>query len=160
MEKSTKILIGIFIVLIISLVGYLGYIFLDDKNSEELDTNTVNNVEEQNTITDENTTNTTNTTSTENSISQNTVNTNTTPTSTAPTVVGKEEKESTEQSGTENPEQTAIDFAKERWGETSSSYNFVVEKVEGNVYHIAVISNTITIAYMDVNLETGEITET
>ncbi len=159
MEKSTKILIGIFIVLIISLVGYLGYIFLDDKNSEELDTNTVNNVEEQNTITDENTTNTTNTT-TENSINQNTVNTNTTPTSTAPTVVGKEEKESTEQSGTENPEQTAIDFAKERWGETSSSYNFVVEKVEGNVYHIAVISNTITIAYMDVNLETGEITET
>lgn len=73
--------------------------------------------------------------------------------------MGREEQESQEQSGTENPEEVAIAMAKEEWGETSSSYRFVVEKIEGNVYHIAVISNATTIAYMDVNIETGEIQE-
>ncbi len=73
--------------------------------------------------------------------------------------MGKEEQESSEESGSENPEEVAIALAKEEWGETSSSYRFVVENVEGNVYHIAVISNATTIAYMDVNIATGEIKE-
>ncbi len=157
MEKTTKILTGIMIVLIIILIAYTGYIYIDEKtiaeNKEKNETNTVNAIE--NYTTDENTSNSTNSV-TENSVTENTAITGT---ATTPTVVGKEEQESHEQSGTENPDQTAIDFAKEKWGETSSSYNFVVEKVEGNIYHVAVISNTITIAYMDVNLATGEVTE-
>ncbi len=161
MRNSTKVLIGILIILIITLVVYVTYIFtqektvIEDKPEEK---NVINEVEEQNVVNEidtnvveENTT--TNTESTESSESSET--------SVEPTqnYVGKEEQESSEQSGTENPEQTAIDFAKEKWGETSNSYNFVVENVEGNIYHIAVISNAITIAYMDVDLETGEVTE-
>ena len=158
MRNSTKMLIGTLLILILILLGYVTYIFIQEKNVIENETeeeNIVNEIEEQNVVNEIDT----------NVVEKNTV-TNTesnesTETSVQPNqnYVGKEEQESNEQSGTENPEQTAIDFAKEKWGETSSSYNFVVENVEGNVYHIAVISNAITIAYMDVDLETGEVTE-
>ncbi len=145
MRKSTKILIGILIILIIALVAYITYIWAEDT----LETaNEVQN-EIQNETDMENTTNTTK------DIEENKINTE----NTTSTVVGKEEKESSQQSGTENPEKKAIELAKKEWGETSDSYNFVVEAVEGNVYHVAVISNTITISYMEVNIETGEVIE-
>ncbi len=158
MRNSTKVLIGVLLILILILLGYVTYIFIQEKTVIENETeekNIVNEIEEQNVVNEINTnvaeentvTNTESNESTETSVELN------------QNYVGKEEQESNEQSGTENPEQTAIDFAKEKWGETSSSYNFVVENVEGNVYHIAVISNAITIAYMDVDLETGEVTE-
>lgn len=158
MRTSTKVLIGILIILLITLIAYVTYIFTQEKSVVENNTeeeNVVNETEEQNVI------NEIDTNVVEENTTTNTESDESTETTVEPTqnYVGKEEQESSEQSGTENPEQTAIDFAKEKWGETSSSYNFVVENVEGNVYHIAVISNAITIAYMDVDLETGEVTE-
>ncbi len=158
MRTSTKVLIGILIILLITLIAYVTYIFTQEKSVVENNTeeeNVVNEIEEQNVI-NEIDTNVVEENTTTNTESNESTETNVEPTQ---NYVGKEEQESSEQSGTENPEQTAIDFAKEKWGETSSSYNFVVENVEGNVYHIAVISNAITIAYMDVDLETGEVTE-
>ena len=154
MRTSTKVLIGILIILLITLIAYVTYIFTQEKSVVENNTeeeNVVNEIEEQNVI-NEIDTNVVEENTTTNTESNESTETNVEPTQ---NYVGKEEQESSEQSGTENPEQTAIDFAKEKWGETSSSYNFVVENVEGN----AVISNAITIAYMDVDLETGEVTE-
>ena len=165
MRRSTKILIAILLILIIALVGYIAWIWVEDTletanegqnetqnevnvtENETSEANETNVSEEENVINDTNTSTTTSATSPTSS------------TSSSPTVVGKEEQESAEQSGSENPEEAAIELAKQKWGETSSNYKFSVENVEGNIYHISIISNALTIAYMDVDMMTGEVTE-
>ena len=166
LDKVTKVLISILSVLIILLIGYFSYIFLqnndDEKNSglseNKLEQNIVNESEleenrekqEQNTIDGENTINSENAlNSSENAnVPQNTVKNNTTE------VIGKEEQESNNESNGINPDETAIKLAKEKWGETSKNYVFNVDQIEGNIYHIAVISNAQVIGYVDVNIDT------
>ena len=50
-------------------------------------------------------------------------------------------------------------MAKDAWGLSTDSYTFSVDSKEGDVYHIQVISNAMVIAYYDVNVKTGEVTE-
>ena len=172
LDKVTKVLISILSVLIILLIGYFSYIFLqnndDEKNSglseNKLEQNIVNENEleenrekqEQNTIDGENTTNSEDALNSSknanvpqnNNTNQKTVKNNTTE------VIGKEEQESNNESNGINPDETAIKLAKEKWGETSKNYVFNVDQIEGNIYHIAVISNAQVIGYVDVNIDT------
>ena len=53
----------------------------------------------------------------------------------------KEEAESNKGNGGVNPQEIAINLAKEEWGETSKNYEFTVDQIEGDIYHIAVNSN-------------------
>lgn len=39
-------------------------------------------------------------------------------------------------------------------GETSESYVFTIDQIEGKIYHVAVNSNAQVIGYIDVNIET------
>lgn len=162
LDKVTKVLISILSVLIILLIGYFSYIFLqnndDEKNSGLSENKLEENREkqEQNTIDGENTTNSENALNSSenanvpqnNNTNQNTVKNNTTE------VIGKEEQESNNESNGINPDETAIKLAKEKWGETSKNYVFNVDQIEGNIYHIAVISNAQVIGYVDVNIDT------
>jgi len=50
-------------------------------------------------------------------------------------------------------------LAKEEWGETSKNYEFTVDQIEGDIYHIAVNSNAQVIGYVDVNIKTKTATE-
>lgn len=157
-SKSTKGLTILLVILVIFLCAYLGYIFVQDKNTAENDTNNTNTTTN---IIEENTTNTANTTNVANTTSQQTQNTSTqnSTENDGPEVVGKEEQESNQETGGVNPEEKAIDLAKQKWGQNSDTYIFKVDYVEGDIYHVAVVSNAMIISYMDVNIKTEEVTE-
>ena len=157
-SKSTKGLIIVLVILVIFLCVYLGYILVQDKNIAKNDTNNTNIA--TNSI-EKNTTNTANITNTANTTLQQTQNTNTqnSTENDGPVVVGKEEQESNKETGGVNPEEKAINLAKQKWGQNSDAYIFKVDYVEGDIYHVAVVSNAMIISYMDVNIKTEEVTE-
>ena len=163
MRKSTKILIGILIILIICLISYIIYISQNEITSTSIQNETQNELENENIVNEiENAVNTTNTLqedNTQNQTSQNTSNEATNQNIPNNDITGKEEQESYEQSGGVNPDEKAIDLAKQEWGETAENYLFAVEDIQGNIYRIAVISNATTIGYIEVNLDTGEAKE-
>ena len=163
MRKSTKILIGILIILIICLISYIIYISQNEITSTSIQNETQNELENENIVNEiENAVNTTNTLqedNTQNQTSQNTSNEATNQNIPNNDITGKEEQESYEQSGSVNPDEKAIDLAKQEWGETAENYLFAVEDIQGNIYRIAVISNATTIGYIEVNLDTGEAKE-
>ena len=164
MRKSTKVLIGILIILIICLVSYIIYISQNEITSTiNIENETQNEVENENMVNEiENTTNTTNTleeNNIQNQTTQNASNETANPNISNNNITGKEEQESYEQSGGVNPDEKAIDLAKQEWGETAENYLFAVEDIQGNIYRIAVISNATTIGYIEVNLDTGEAKE-
>ena len=174
MDKKTKILLIILTILIILLVGYLTYIFAKNKN-QQIDSKTEENIitenitekneieNEENKIEENNSNETTgsnenNEKDTEKPISsnntessQNTTNNNN---NNGKEIVGKEEQESNNENSGVNPEEIAIKLAKEKWGETSESYVFTIDQIEGKIYHVAVNSNAQVIGYIDVNIET------
>lgn len=151
-SKSNKGLTILLIILVIFLCAYLGYIFIQDRNADKNDNNNTNTA--TNSI-EENTTKTINTTShqTQNTNTQNSVEND------GPEVVGKEEQESNQETGGVNLEEKAINLAKKKWGQNSDTYIFKVDYVEGDIYHVAVVSNAMIISYMDVNIKTEEVTE-
>ena len=160
-KKSNKGLTVLLIILVIFLCVYLGYIFMQDRNSAKNETNTnaqenmvANNIQK-------NTTNTSNETNNTNKETQQTQNTNTQNSveNDGPEVVGQEEEESNQETGGINPEEKAINLAKQKWGQNSDAYIFKVDYVEGDIYHVAVVSNAMIISYMDVNIKTEEVTE-
>lgn len=163
MRKSTKVLIGILIILIICLISYIIYISQNEITSTSIQNETQNELENENIVNEiENAVNTTNTLqedNTQNQTSQNTSNEATNQNIPNNDITGKEEQESYEQSGGINPDEKAIDLAKQEWGETAENYLFAVEDIQGNIYRIAVISNATTIGYIEVNLDTGEAKE-
>ena len=163
MRKSTKILIGILIILIICLISYIIYISQNEITSTSIQNETQNELENENIVNEiENAVNTTNTLqedNTQNQTSQNTSNEATNQNIPNNDITGKEEQESYEQSGGVNPDEKAIDLAKQEWGETAENYLFAVEDIQGNIYRIAVISNATTIGYIEVNIDTGEAKE-
>lgn len=172
MRKSTKVLIVVLVIIIISLIGYITYIFIEDKKIEEKQGENevkqeeqIENNEIENNEIEKDESQTYNTTSNTNIINENaeqtTNQTNITPPGTElPTeIVGQEEQESSQENGGVNPEEKAINLAKQKWGETSDSYTFMIDHIDGNVYHVAVVANAITIAYIDVNIQTGEVNE-
>lgn len=171
MDKKTKILLIILTILIILLVGYVTYIFAKNKN-QQVDSKigeniTTENITEKNEIENEenkieennsNETTGSNEKDTEKPISsnntessQNTTNNNN---NNGKEIVGKEEQESNNENSGVNPEEIAIKLAKEKWGETSESYVFTIDQIEGKIYHVAVNSNAQVIGYIDVNIET------
>ena len=169
MDKKTKILLIILTILIILLVGYVTYIFAKNKN-QQIDSKTEENIitkneieNEENKIEENNSNETTgsnenNEKDTEKPISsnntessQNTTNNNN---NNGKEIVGKEEQESNNENSGVNPEEIAIKLAKEKWGETSESYVFTIDQIEGKIYHVAVNSNAQVIGYIDVNIET------
>ena len=160
-SKSTKGLTILLVILVIFLCAYLGYIFVQERNIIKNDTNNTNiatNSIEKNAT---NITNTTNITDTTNTTSQQTQNTNTQNSvqTDGPEIVGKEEQESNQETGGINLEEKAINLAKQKWGQNSEAYIFKVDYVEGDIYHVAVVSNAMIISYMDVNIKTEEVTE-
>ena len=170
MDKKTKILLIILTILIILLVGYVTYIFAKNKN-QQIDSKAEENIitenitekneteNEENKIEENNSNETTgsNEKDTEKPISsnntessQNTTNNN----NNGKEIVGKEEQESNNENSGVNPEEIAIKLAKEKWGETSESYVFTIDQIEGKICHVAVNSNAQVIGYIDVNIET------
>ena len=125
-----------------------------NKNDTNNTNTTTNSIEE-------NITNTYNTTNATNETSQQIQNTNTqnSTENDGQEVVGKEEQESNQETGGVNPEEKAINLAKQKWGQNSDAYIFKVDYVEGDIYHVAVVSNAMIISYMDVNIKTEEVTE-
>lgn len=157
-KKSTKGLTILLVLLVIFLCVYIGYVYMQDKNKEKNETNTtVQENIKQNSITE----NKLNEANTENIVTQQTQNINTQNSviNSEPEVVGKEEQESNQETGGVNPEEKAINLAKQKWGQNSDAYIFKVDYVEGDIYHVAVISNAMIISYMDVNINTEEVTE-
>ena len=157
-KKSTKGLTILLVLLVIFLCVYIGYVYMQDKNKEKNETNTtVQENIKKNSITE----NKLNEVNTENIVTQQTQNINTQNSviNNEPEVVGKEEQESNQETGGINPEEKAINLAKHKWGQNSDAYIFKVDYVEGDIYHVAVISNAMIISYMDVNINTEEVTE-
>ena len=157
-KKSTKGLTILLVLLVIFLCVYICYVYMQDRNKEKNETDTI--VQEniiQNSIIE----NTLNEVNTENIVTQQTQNINTQNSikNNEPEVVGKEEQESNQETGGINPEEKAINLAKQKWGQNSDAYIFKVDYVEGDIYHVAVISNAMIISYMDVNIKTEEVTE-
>ena len=168
MDKKTKILLIILTILIILLVGYVTYIFAKNKNQQvdskigenitteneieneenKIEENNSNETTENNESSEENTEKPINSNNKESS--QNTTNNN----NNGKEIVGKEEQESNNENSGVNPEEIAIKLAKEKWGETSESYVFTIDQIEGKIYHVAVNSNAQVIGYIDVNIET------
>lgn len=72
---------------------------------------------------------------------------------------GKEEVESNEENQGINQEDKAIEMAKAAWGLSTDAYTFAIDLKQGDIYRVSVISNAIVIAYYDVNVKTGEVTE-
>ena len=158
MDRKTKIIIGILVILIVIVIAVVCYRVLvvipkeanadtyineiDDTNETEKENETTQNAVNQNDIAE------INQTTTQNKV-ENTQN----------QVTGKEEEESNKENTGINKEEKAIELAKKAWGENSSAYTFSVDYIEGNIYHIQVISNAQTIGYFDVNVETEEVNE-
>ena len=161
-KKSTKGLTILLVILVIFLCAYIGYTWAQDRNTDQNDTNTQKNTT-QNDINENiaNTSNETNVANTTNTTAQQTQNTNTQNSveNDGPEIVGKEEQESNQETGGINPEEKAINLAKQKWGQNSDAYIFKVDYVEGDIYHVAVVSNATIISYMDVNIKTEEVTE-
>lgn len=166
-DKINKILITLLIILVVFLCLYVFYICTKDrKTSQASTTNTSANevLTEKNSIDND----VKDETDIENNIdiakndeenkTQNEQKVENTEKS-AEDIVGKEEQESNKETGGINPDEKAINLAKEKWGQNSDAYIFKVDNVEGDIYHVSVVSNATIISYIDVNIKTGEVTE-
>lgn len=165
MNNQMKIGIGILIVVLLVGAICLALYFHKDQENDSPEENTINEVpnelpkeeketeketEEENPI-EENKVE-------ENQVKENNVVENNT---SKQEPIGKEEQESQEQKQEVNPEEKAIELAKQAWGENSDAYQFVVGNREDHVYMIEVRSVTpsssMTIAYFSVDVKTGEV---
>lgn len=165
MDKKTKIIIGILIVLIIVVIAIVCYRVLvvipkeveaSTYIKEENDTNIS---QEENSVENEISENEVVQNQTQEGIAQNTNLSQNNEQNTENQITGKEEEESNKENTGVNKEEKAIELAKKAWGENSSAYTFSVDYIEGNIYHIQVISNAQTIGYFDVNVDTEEVKE-
>lgn len=165
MDKKTKIIIGILITLIIIIILVVLYrvlVIIPNENTtidtySMQDTNNITEKAEENQTENEIAENEINGNNTEEV--QNTNITEQTQQNTQNQVTGKEEQESNQENNGINKEQKAIELAKKAWGENSDAYTFSIDYIEGNIYHVQVISNAQTIGYFDVNMETEEVKE-
>lgn len=166
MDKKTKIIIGILITLIIIIILVVLYrvlVIIPNENTtidtySMQDTNNITEKTEENQTENEIAENEINGNNTEEEV-QNTNITEQTQQNTQNQVTGKEEQESNQENNGINKEQKAIELAKKAWGENSDAYTFSIDYIEGNIYHVQVISNAQTIGYFDVNMETEEVKE-
>ena len=115
---------------------------LEENNNIEVE----NNLIEENTVIEENTT--------KNQISNNS-------STKTETVIGKEEKESSEENTTVNDKDTAIELAKKEWGISVDSYDYDAELQSDGTYIVTVRGkndrNAVT-SYV-VNVKAGTATE-
>lgn len=115
---------------------------LEENNNIEVE----NNLIEENTVIEENTT--------KNQISNNS-------STKTETVIGKEEKESSEENTTANDKDTAIELAKKEWGISVDSYDYDAELQSDGTYIVTVRGkndrNAVT-SYV-VNVKAGTATE-
>lgn len=71
--------------------------------------------------------------------------------------VGEEESNSQGQT-TENKDEKAIQAVKKEWGE-DSSVTFSIEQKKGNIYYVAVKSESASTVWYEVNIDTWEVSE-
>ena len=71
--------------------------------------------------------------------------------------VGEEENNSQEQT-TENKDEKAIQAVKKEWGE-DTSVTFSIEQKKGNIYYVAVKSESASTVWYEVNIDTWEVSE-
>lgn len=162
MTNRTKILIGIVIIIIIIAIIFgvaknkkvdnnevqnqreFGNVFdyINETNEEE---NQVNNVIENEVVE-------------ENIISEEKENTNNIQNN---IVVGKEEKESTNENTEVNDKETAIELAKKEWAISVNSYDFEAELQEDGTYIVKVRNKTTRneVTRYTVNVKTGAVVE-
>ena len=162
MTNRTKILIGIVILIIIIAIIFgvaknkkvdnnevqnqreFGNVFdyINETNEEE---NQVNNVIENEVVE-------------ENIISEEKENTNNIQNN---IVVGKEEKESTNENTEVNDKETAIELAKKEWAISVNSYDFEAELQEDGTYIVKVRNKTTRneVTRYTVNVKTGAVVE-
>lgn len=164
MDQTNKIIIGVVIVLIIVILvgGYFVFQLQrqieESKQQNETSQNQIEEPKEKNEVQNQ---------VIENTVSSPQTNTNQTneqnqsqqPSESS----GKEEQESKQENQGENLDQKAINLAKKEWGTNAESYSFVIDSKQGSQYTIAVRSANVnavtTIAYYEVNVETGEVKE-
>ena len=166
MDRKSKITIGILIALIIIIVIIVCYrvlVIIPNESTintySEQDTNNVNSSLQENISENQSVENQVTENQTENETTQNTSTNTQNQSNTQNQVTGKEEEESNQENTGINKEQRAIELAKKAWGENSDAYTFSIDYIEGNIYHVQVISNAQTIGYFDVNMETEQVTE-
>ena len=161
MKNGTKVII---ILLIIIVLIFLVWLIV--KNSHEvgenktIEENIVNN--ETNEIETDQTENETSNevvNETENNLNQTVATNNNNASNQEQQPEGKEEVESNEENQGVNEDQQAIEMAKAAWGINTDAYTFTIDSKQGDVYRVSVISNAMVIAYYDVNVKTGEVTE-
>lgn len=161
MKKSTSIII--ILVIIAILIAFVCFIYFyqtptsnhemnkienqvtNSEGQKESKNEVINEIEENNGIA-----NTINTSKEDLKSNANQINNN---------VQENEEKASSEENKGVNEEEKAIQMAKEAWGLDINSYTFTIDSKEGDIYHIQVNANAQAIAYYDVNVKTGEVTE-
>ncbi len=160
MTNRTKILIGIVIVILIIVI-----IFGFSKN-KKIDNNEVQNQQEFGNVFDyinetNETENQINNVIEENIISDEKENYNNTQSNNSNVVVGKEEKESSSENTEVNNMDTAIELAKKEWAISINSYDFEAELQNDGTYIVRVRNKTTRneVTRYTVNVKTGTVVE-
>ena len=160
MTNRTKILIGIVIVILI-----IAIIFGFSKN-KKIDNNEVQNQQEFGNVFDyinetNETENQINNVIEENIISDEKENYNNTQSNNSNVVVGKEEKESSSENTEVNNMDTAIELAKKEWAISINSYDFEAELQNDGTYIVRVRNKTTRneVTRYTVNVKTGAVVE-
>lgn len=160
MTNRTKILIGIVIVILIIVI-----IFGFSKN-KKIDNNEVQNQQEFGNVFDyinetNETENQINNVIEENIISDEKENYNNTQSNNSNVVVGKEEKESSSENTEVNNMDTAIELAKKEWAISINSYDFEAELQNDGTYIVRVRNKTTRneVTRYTVNVKTGAVVE-
>ena len=170
MGKKEKILMVVVILIFVALVGVVAAGFINDANNQKSE----NNYREENQIQEETENEVEeNTVEPENVIEQNEVEENTTQIEEKPQddqqntrelhpqVIVKEELESNSDEVGKTDDEKAMEFAKNKWGESDDSVKFVIENRDGNKYRISVrdVATTAAVAWYTVDIETGAVEE-
>ena len=157
LTNITKIAIGILVVVLLVVWGYVTYRAISiNKNSEDKTWNSINMMEYFDNTINQNVQNTIE----NNNILENKTNTNTNTANTTQ-VTGQEEKNSTSENTEYENQKKAIELAQKEWGISINSYNFEPTKKSDGIYEVSVRNKTTT--YVEevytVNIQTGAVTE-
>ena len=161
MDKFTKFLIVIAIIIAIMIVVGIGYLVIDsDKSDVEINNDEItieeekpdeeiveeeeDEKEEENTIKEEVTE--------DPEANKRGVQTQ---------VTGREEQQSNNQPNQKTDDQKVIEMAKKKWGENDSTVSFNIENREGHIFKVSVRNKNTTaaLAWYTVNISTGEVTQ-
>ena len=153
-ESNNIIMVILFIIIMVGIIGFLIYYSPKQPQVAKNEVNTTNTISNQT----KNETNLENKTTEniakpeENTIIKETVDNQ-------PKVIGKEEEESKKEEKGKTDSERALELAKKEWGDDVESVKFVIDKVDGSKYRIAVrdINTTAAIVWYTVDIDAGTV---